>query len=236
VDILETHYRSRHTERLILRELTHRVSNELAAVTALVAAARTRPGNAQETLLRVQGALEAFASVQRLLYVPDTITCVDGCAYVRQLCGALTRAKLEEKGIELEFVEKPFRIDSDQCWRLGMILYELVTNASKHAFGGDSGWIRVELFEHTTHLECRIEDSGSCISPHVSRGAGLAVVHELTEEMGGALQQTFGLKGSVSTIILPRAPKGAQVAQHQEQRLECRGACSNSPEVGDSRN
>ena len=35
--ILETHYhRSRHTERLVLRELTHRVSNELVAVTALV--------------------------------------------------------------------------------------------------------------------------------------------------------------------------------------------------------
>jgi hypothetical protein len=76
----------------------------------------------------------------------------------------------------------------------------------------------VELFEHPTHLECRIEDSGSCLSPHVSRGVGLGVVHELTKEMGGALQQTFGLKGSVSTIILPRAPKAVQVAQHHVER------------------
>jgi two-component sensor histidine kinase len=220
VDILETPYRSRHTERLILRELTHRVSNELAAVTALVAAARTRSGSALEILSHVQGALEAFASVQRLLYVPDVITCVDGCAYVRQLCRALTRAKLAEKGIELEFVEKPFKIDSDQCWRLGMILYELVTNASKHAFGGDSGRIRVELFEHGTHMECRIEDSGCCTTPQVSRGVGLSMVHELTKEMGGALQQTFGLKGSVSTIMLPRASiEDGQGAQHHAERL-----------------
>jgi two-component sensor histidine kinase len=217
---LETHYRSPHTERLILREHTHRVSNELAAVTALVAAARTRPGSAQEILAQVQGALEAFACVQRLLYVPDVVTCVDGCAYVRQLCRALTRAKLEEKGIELEFVERPLRIDSDQCWRLGMILYELVTNASKHAFGGGSGWIRVELFEHATHIECRIEDSGSCATPQVSRGAGLSMVHELTQEMGGALQQIFGLKGSVSTIILPRASTAdVQFAQHHAEQL-----------------
>jgi two-component sensor histidine kinase len=202
---LETHCRSRHTERLILRELTHRVSNELAAVTALVAAARTRTGSVQEILSQVQGALEAFATVQRLLYVPDVITCVDGCAYVRQLCRALSRAKLEENGIELEFVEKPFRIDSDRCWRLGMVLYELVTNASKHAFGDSGGWIRVELFEHATHIECRIEDSGSCITPRASHGNGLAMMHELTKEMGGALRQTFGLEGSVSTIILPTA-------------------------------
>jgi two-component sensor histidine kinase len=221
---LETFYRSRHTERLILRELTHRVSNELAAVTAVVAAARTRPGSGEEILAQVQGALEAFASVQRLLYVPDVITCVDGCAYVRQLCRALTRAKLEEKGIELEFVEKPLRIDSDQCWRLGMILYELVTNASKHAFGGDSGRIRVEVFEHATCLECRIEDSGCCTTPQVRRGAGLSMVHELTEEMGGVLQQTFGLKGSASTIMLPRASiEDDQVARHHaEQFLEPR--------------
>ena len=109
---METHYRSRHTERPILRELTHRVSNELAAVTALVAAARTSPGGAR-------------------------------------------------------------------------------------------GWIRVEFFEHATHIECRIEDSGCCTTPQVSRGVGLSMVHELTKEMGGALQQTFGLKGSVSTIMLP---------------------------------
>jgi two-component sensor histidine kinase len=211
--MLQSHYRSRHTERLILRELTHRVSNELAAVTAVVAAARTRAGSVQEILSQVQVALEAFASVQRLLYVPDVITCVDGCAYVRQLCRALTRAKLEEKGIHLEFVDKPFRIDSDRCWRLGMILYELVTNASKHAFGGGGGWIRVELFEHTTHIECRIEDSGSCINPQVSHGNGLSMMHELTKEMGGALRQTFGLQGSVSTIILPRASiEDAQVS------------------------
>jgi two-component sensor histidine kinase len=174
----------------------------------------------QEILAQVQGALEAFACVQRLLYVPDVITCVDGCAYVRQLCRALTRAKLEEKDIELEFVERPLRIDSDQCWRLGMILYELVTNASKHAFGGGSGWIRVELFEHATHIECRIEASGSCTTPEVSRGAGLSMVHELTREMGGALQQTFGPKGSVSTIILPRASiEDVQFVPHHAERL-----------------
>jgi two-component sensor histidine kinase len=189
-----------------------------------VAAARSRPGSAPEILSQVQGALEAFASVQRLLYVPDVMTCVDGCAYVRQLCRALSRAKLAEKGIELEFVEKPFRIDSEQCWRLGMILYELVTNASKHAFRGDSGWIRVELFERATHTEYRVEDNGSCIAPWVSRGIGLSMVHELTKEMGGALQQTFGPKGSVSTIVLPKAStEDVQVAQRRaEQRLEPR--------------
>jgi two-component sensor histidine kinase len=224
VEILQTHYRSRYAERLILRELTHRVSNELAAVTALVAAARTRPGSAQEILSQVQEALEAFACVQRLLYVPDVITCVDGCAYVRQLCRALSRAKLAEKGIELEFVERYFRINSEQCWRLGMILYELVTNASKHAFRGGRGVIRVEIFERAAHIECRIEDSGSCITPQVSRGAGLSVVHELTTEMGGELQQTFGPKGSVSTITLPRESiEAVAIPQnHAEQHLEPR--------------
>jgi len=94
VDTLETHYRSGHTERLILRELTHGVSTELAAVTALIAAARTRPGGTLEIFGACPGALEGFASVQRLLYVPDVITCVDGCTYVRQLCRVITRAKI----------------------------------------------------------------------------------------------------------------------------------------------
>jgi hypothetical protein len=47
------------------------------------------------------------------------------------------------------------------------------------------------------------------------------MVHELTEEMGGALQQTFGLQGSVSTIMLPRASIAdeQQVAQRHAERL-----------------
>jgi hypothetical protein len=54
----------------------------------------------------------------------------------------------------------------------------------------------------------------------VSRGVGLSVVHEPTKEMGGALQQTFGLKGSVSTIMLARASiEDEQVAQHHAERL-----------------
>jgi two-component sensor histidine kinase len=215
-----------------LKQLTAEAFNIRAAEAEILAGgselarggAATRARVIRYSCGRPQGALEAFASVQRLLYVPDVITCVDGCAYVRQLCRALTRAKLEDKGIELEFVEKPLRIHSDQCWRLGMILYELVTNASKHAFGGDGGRIRVELFEHATRIECRIEDSGCCTTPQVSRGVGLSVVHELTNEMGGALQQTFGVKGSVSTIMLPRASiEDEQVAQHRaEQLLESR--------------
>lgn len=80
----------------------------------------------------------------------------------------------------------------------------------------------MELFEQPTQLECRIEDSGSCIAPPVSRGAGLSVVHELTPEMGGVLQQKFGLKGSVSTVILPReSVKAASIPPyHAERHLE----------------
>jgi hypothetical protein len=70
------------------------------------------------------------------------------------------------------------------------------------------------------NIECRIEDSGSCTTPQVSRGAGLSMVHELTKEMGGALEQTFGLKGSVSKIILPRASiEDVQFAQHHAEQL-----------------
>jgi hypothetical protein len=46
------------------------------------------------------------------------------------------------------------------------------------------------------------------------------MVHELTKEMGGALEQTFGLKGSVSKIILPRASiEDVQFAQHHAEQL-----------------
>jgi two-component sensor histidine kinase len=43
-----------------------------------------------------------------------------------KLCEAISLSRLQFRGVKLELLERKFEIDSEQCWRLGMIVSELV--------------------------------------------------------------------------------------------------------------
>ena len=68
----------------------------------------------------------------------------------------------------------------EQCWRLGMVVSELITNASRHAFGDGGGAIRIELLNHGASVECRVADNGSA-STIVRPGRGLKIIQLLAE-------------------------------------------------------
>lgn len=194
---------SASSERLLLEEMTHRVINDITgAIFTLSMAAREGDEKSGVAFTEIQHQLENIARTLRLLYVPRLRTRVDACVYLRQLCQGLRLSKLQSRGIEIIFVERPLRIDSDQCWRLGMIISELVTNAAHHAFNGAAGHIRVDVVERDSMVDCRVEDNGASEAPRQG-GNGMRLIAALARELRGNLDQRFGISGSVSTLRFP---------------------------------
>jgi two-component sensor histidine kinase len=191
-------------DRLLLDELTHRVSNELASAIGIVtaAAARSSASEVKVALDRVRERLESWARVQLVLQMPDYDTLIDASIYLRQLCHALVSSKLTWQGIELTVDAAPLQLHSVQCWRMGLIVAELVTNSARHAFSGNGGIIRVELLSWKSAVECCVEDNGSALED-VRPGRGLRIVAALTEKLGGSIEHRFGRQGSRSTLTFP---------------------------------
>jgi two-component sensor histidine kinase len=129
-------YRGAATERLLLREFSHRVKDQLAAAINLVtvAAGRCDSSEARAVLVAVLDRLPSHALVHRSLQMPDYDTTVDVAAYLQQLCRAISRAELAGEGIELLLSINPLRIRADRCWLLGMIVFELIADAARHRF------------------------------------------------------------------------------------------------------
>src|ERR1700693_3190667 len=123
-------------EWLLFREYTHRVNNEFtSAISAIsVAAMRSVSGEVKAALAAVIDRLENYARVDRALRMPEQATSINAASYLRQLCLAISRSKLDFKNIKLVLVERPLVINSERCWRLGMIVSELIANAARHAF------------------------------------------------------------------------------------------------------
>jgi two-component sensor histidine kinase len=130
---------------------------------------------------------------------------IDAATYLRQLCRAISRSKLDGKGIELLVVERTFHMKSERCWRLGLIVSELITNAVRHAFRSHGGLIRVELLPSTSFVECRVTDSGTG-EENIYPGDGLKIVEALAKSLGGAIDQHFGPQGATSVLIVPGDP------------------------------
>ena len=190
--------------RLLLREFSHRINHEFASAIGVmsIAAARSADDEAKVALAAVRDRLQNYALVHHALQMPEDASCIDAAAYLRQLCWAISRSKLERKGIELRFVERTFRMNSERCWRLGLIVSELITNAERHAFRNGGGSIRVELLPSLSFVECRVTDNGTA-EANARPGHGLKIVEALAKSLGGTIDQRFGPHGATAVLIFP---------------------------------
>ena len=192
--------------RLLLEELTHRVGAELATAIRTIskAGALAPTDEAKSILAAVQQRLENFSRVHHALRVPEARTSIDGRSYLRQLCEAISLSRLRYRGISLELPEKMLEIDSEQCWRLGMIVSELVTNAARHSFVSPPARIRVTAARRGALIWCRVEDNGvPCEDGSEDRGMRLAGA--LARELHGELERYHRHDGCVATVLFPAA-------------------------------
>ncbi|HSV22751.1 MAG TPA: sensor histidine kinase [Xanthobacteraceae bacterium] len=190
-------------EQILLHELNHRVNNEFATAISIVSrAAASSNDKAKGALSRVADLLHRFADVHRALQMPEYDTPVDAAAYLRQLCRSISRSQLDSRQIELVLAAQPLRLSADRCWRLGMIVFELINNAARHAFPGREGEIRVELLRVGAFAKCSVTDNGSA-APTVRPGRGLKIIDELSKSLGGRCIQKFEPRGSWSILAFP---------------------------------
>lgn len=193
-------------ESMLLRELNHRINNEFATAISVVSLAARRSNNdeVKAALSGVVELLHQYADVHSALQMPECDTLVDAAAYLRRLCRSITRSLLEDRKISLVLAAQPLRLPADHCWRLGMIVFELINNAARHAFSDGEGEIRVELLWVEPFVECRIMDNGSA-SGEVRPGHGLRIIDALSKDLCGEFEQTFGSRGSIATLVFPAA-------------------------------
>jgi two-component sensor histidine kinase len=193
--------------QLLVREMAHRINNEFASAISLVSLTAARTNN-QEVKLALAGVadhLHSYARVHRALQMPSQIESVNASDYMRSLCQSIGQSKLGYRGIELVYVGTPVQLSSERCWKLGMIVSELVTNAARHAFGEGGGTIRVELSAIGTSVECRVIDNGG-VRGQIRPGQGTRIIEALVRGLDGEVTQIFGPNGTTSTVVFAQRP------------------------------
>lgn len=124
----------------LLRELQHRVKNNLQMITALIRVEAR--GMAQDGLGagfdRLAGRVEALGLLYRALTEGDASDSIDLGVYLSQIASAVMRAHAVE-GIHLDLQVDTWPVSVDVAMPAGLVVNEVLTNALKHAFEGRSG-------------------------------------------------------------------------------------------------
>lgn len=190
-------------ERILVRELTHRINHQLTSAINVVTAAAVRADHleAKVALGNVVELLQEQANVHRVLAIPEDDALVDAAQYLRRLCLTITRSSLEPIGIHLSFQADTLPLEAERCWRLGMAIHELVTNSAQHAcFDGRAGEIKIKLSLADRVVNCIIADNGS-LSTRLKPARGLGIVRDLIESLGGRLEYGFGPEYSSFLLV-----------------------------------
>jgi len=190
-------------ERILVRELTHRINNQLTSAINVVTAAAVRTDHleAKAALGNVVELLQEQANVHRVLAIPEDNALVGAAQYLRRLCLTITRSSLEPIGIHLSFQADTLPLEAERCWRLGMAIHELVTISARHAcFDGRAGEIKIKLSLRDQVVNCVIADNGS-LSGRLKPARGLGIVRDLIESLGGRLEYGFGPEYSSFLLV-----------------------------------
>lgn len=217
-DITERHLsetelkRSLEEKDALLKELHHRVKNNLQVVSSLLRleAARTPESGTRSILGEMQHRVMSMALVHEVLYRSGNVAHVDLAAYldrlVRFLFSSLAPAGRQ---VELDIRCASVQVDMDQAVPCGLLVNELVSNAFKHAFPNQRpGRVTVTLTSLTPDtMELVVSDDGvglpATIHERKFESLGLQLVGDLVRQLRGVLT-TGGTPGASFTVRFGR--------------------------------
>jgi len=193
-------------KEVLLREVHHRVKNNIATLIALL---QFQANTAKDSQVR-NGLLEAIArteSMQELyekLLISGNYQEVSVKTYFEDLIQFIVALFLNNLNITLKTTIDDFHLDTKRATTLGIITNELLTNILKYAFvGRKSGSILIQLKKEGPQVSLLIEDDGVGIDEQKlqakTTGFGLTLVNMLAEELRGTftLLNDHGTKSMV---------------------------------------
>ncbi|HTS76295.1 MAG TPA: histidine kinase dimerization/phosphoacceptor domain -containing protein [Bryobacteraceae bacterium] len=182
-------------KEVLLREVHHRVKNNLQVIASLLRlqASAFGDGALSAALRESQHRVESMALIHEQLYETDDLRDVDLAKHASLLLNNL----LESYGIESGRIEghvslEPLPLGVDRAIPAGLILNELISNALKHAFpGGRRGSIWVEGGRGKGRIAVSVRDDGVGLPRGVElrrpKSLGLEIVNILTRQLKGEL-------------------------------------------------
>ncbi|NJM92794.1 MAG: hypothetical protein HC861_09380, partial [Rhodospirillaceae bacterium] len=197
-------------KQMMLREIHHRVKNNLQTVTSLLNLyARIPRGEAvKQAFADVQMRINALALVHRHLYESQDMQEVDLHPFMTNLCSLLQDGSgVPPRRVRLSVDIPHVRVTGDRAVPLALLTTEILTNSFKHAFPNQrAGSISVRIAREPDGMaKLVIADDGIGQGERTADGElpgsmGQTLIEAFTRQLGGEITLS-GPPGSITTLV-----------------------------------
>ena len=192
----------------LLREIHHRVKNNLQTVMSLIRLQKMPQGD-KDSLL---GRIASMVAVHQEMYSTDRFETVEAAAYLRKLVDEISQSYGRE--VEVGFSADPVHLSGDRAMQLGLLYNEIISNAFKHAWPADQkGHLDISLTENADDgmVELVVADDGAGIVDTGKKNMGSRLIVAFVAQLGGEME-TVNDNGTRVTVRFPVEQHASLVA------------------------
>lgn len=192
-------------KEVLLKEIHHRVKNNLQVVTSLLSLQSSfiEDQSIKEIFMQSQYRINSMGMVHEMLYQSVAISSINYGSYLQRLSRRLLQAmRGRNTKICLELKVEDINLNIDTAVPLGLIVNEILTNALKYAFGdNDEGSIYIELKQlQTAEFRLKIGDNGCGFGETVdfksAVSLGLMLISKLARQLNGKIERLTKEEGT----------------------------------------
>ena len=205
-------------KEVLLREVHHRVKNNLAAVLGLIEMERFNAKDAtmENRLADLGSRIKSIATVHETLYKSNDMSKIRFQEYLQALIDNLVTSLQSDQAIVTIIEANQIELDLNLAVPCGLIVNELVTNSLKHAFPetknglfhGRQAVIQISVSQKENEIILSVADNGigfpSDLEIHTSSTLGLKLISMVGEhQLGGKLEVDHS-QGTIITLTFPK--------------------------------
>jgi len=179
---------------LLLKEIHHRVKNNLEIVSSLLALQSNQidDANTRDAMQEGQNRVQSIGIVHQKLYQGANLGAIEMKDYFINLSDSILDSFGAHKRVQVECAMDALNVDVDTAVPLGLIVNELLTNTIKYAFpDGRSGKVQIKLAQAANgNLQMQVSDDGVGKSGTITgTGFGGQLVSLLTQQLEGTMKE-----------------------------------------------
>jgi two-component sensor histidine kinase len=193
--------------QMTIREVQHRIKNNLQIISAFLSQRMgDAPTDVRERIKAVIARIQAIALAHDLLSVTEEASSVRFDDYLRSVCANLD---VQRTDVTVEVDAEHITIPIDRAVPAGLVVNELVTNALKYAFDNAGGHIRVHfrIISNRSEACVSVEDNGRGMQLPPMKGLGLTLIEGFARQIQGRVEYAKVDVGSKVILCFPVALK-----------------------------
>lgn len=190
---LEASRESDSEKETLLKEIHHRVKNNLQIIISLLRLEKSKLADrrAIESLTNCENKVYTMAALHERLYKHSELSKVNFSSYAEEIIDNVTHALGLNKSITRELNLCDAHLSLDMLIPLGLIMNEVLSNSIKHGFAGSrEGTIYMHLIEtEKDQFKLTMYDSGSGVPANFFNGKyhglGAELIQDLVSQING---------------------------------------------------